>query len=132
MHDNQTESFSSPLAEAQALVRRLAEPVPAGDSTKAAISRSARSLQNWTYNRVRDVWHADARVRIRAEELEELRSHRGGRETKKGFGNGGTEFQQGLADLRAKIERLELRLESLAQAGGDGAGLGGIAGGPTV
>lgn len=126
MSDNQLEIIPSPLAEAQTLVRRLAEPVPAGDSTKAAIGRSARRLPNWTYNRVRDVWHADSRVRMRAEELEELRSHRGVRGTKKGFDDGDTEFQRGLSELRSKIERLELRLESLAQAGGDGAGLAGL------
>jgi hypothetical protein len=55
------------------LVRRLALPAPAGDTTKAAISRAHRVLKTWTWNRVHDVWHADPRIRVSAEELDQLR-----------------------------------------------------------
>src|SRR5262249_39750030 len=63
----------SSTAEASSLVRRLALPAPAGDTTKAAISRAHRVLKTWTWNRVRDVWHADPRIRASAEELDQLR-----------------------------------------------------------
>jgi hypothetical protein len=61
-------------AEASSLVRRLASPAPVGDTTKAAISRAHRTLKTWTWNRVRDVWHADPRIRVSADELDQLRN----------------------------------------------------------
>jgi hypothetical protein len=59
--------------EAALLIRQLALPAPAGDSTKAAIYRVHRILNTWTWNRVRDVWHADPRIRVSADELNQLR-----------------------------------------------------------
>jgi hypothetical protein len=55
------------------LVRQLALPAPAGDTTKAAIFRAHRVLNTWTWNRVRDVWHADPRIKVSADELNQLR-----------------------------------------------------------
>jgi hypothetical protein len=66
-------SFVSSLAEASFLLRRVAEPRPAGDSVKAALSRAWRRLPGWSFNRIRDVWHADHRIRISADELDQLR-----------------------------------------------------------
>src|SRR5215470_18089442 len=68
-----TQKMSS-TAEASSLVRQLALPAPAADSTKAAISRAHRVLKTWTWNRVRDVWHADPRIRVSADELDQLRN----------------------------------------------------------
>lgn len=68
-------SEMSTLAEASMLVRTLAEPRPAGgDSVKAAVQRAARKLHGWTANRVQDVWDADPRVRISADEMDRLRA----------------------------------------------------------
>lgn len=68
-----TQKMSS-TAEASSLVRQLALPAPAADSTKAAISRAHRVLKTWTWNRVRDVWHADPRISVSADELDQLRN----------------------------------------------------------
>jgi hypothetical protein len=65
--------FVSTLAEASFLVRRIAEPCPAGDSAKAAIARAHRRLKTWTHNRVVDVWKSDRRIKISADEIEQLR-----------------------------------------------------------
>ena len=42
----------SSTAEASFLGRQLALPAPAGDPTKAAISRAQRVLKTWTWNRM--------------------------------------------------------------------------------
>ena len=63
--------FPSSLEEARFLVRKCAEPCPAGDSVKAAIRRSSQRLQ-LPFTRIRDIWYGDAR-RIDAEEMERLR-----------------------------------------------------------
>ncbi len=95
----------SVLVEAQGLVRSLAEPRPAGDKIKEALRRAARKLPQWSPNRVRDVWNADERVRVRAEELEELRV--AARVTKEERAAG-----HELAELRNRIGRLERLLVS--------------------
>jgi hypothetical protein len=64
----------SSTEEATFLLRQLALPAPAGDSTKSAISRAHRVLKTWTWNRVRDVWHADPRISVSADELDQLRN----------------------------------------------------------
>lgn len=75
-------SSMSALVEAQAMLRRVAEPVPAGDCTKAAMLRAWRSVNaycqrtgipSWSFNRVRDVWRPDPRIRVRADEINTLR-----------------------------------------------------------
>src|ERR1700688_4362232 len=62
---------ASSIDEAQALVRRCAEPRPAGDSVKAAIRRASQRLEI-PFSRTRDIWYGDAR-RIDAEEMDRLR-----------------------------------------------------------
>lgn len=64
-------SDMSSVAEASILVRRLAEPRPAGDKVKAAIVRAARRC-GLTYVRTREIWYENAR-RIEAREMDELR-----------------------------------------------------------
>jgi hypothetical protein len=64
-------SHASSIEEAQTLVRRCAEPRPAGDQVKAAIRRASRRL-GLPFTRTRDIWYGDAR-RIDAEEMDRLR-----------------------------------------------------------
>jgi hypothetical protein len=64
-------SHASSIAEAQTLVRRCAEPRPAGDLVKAAIRRASQRLEI-PFSRIRDIWYGDAR-RIDAEEMDRLR-----------------------------------------------------------
>ena len=64
-------SYASSIDEAQTLVRRCAEPRPAGDQVKAAIRRASRRL-GLSFTRTRDIWYGDAR-RIDAEEMDRLR-----------------------------------------------------------
>ena len=64
-------SYASSIDEAQTLVRRCAEPRPAGDLVKAAIRRASRQL-GLSFTRTRDIWYGDAR-RIDAEEMDRLR-----------------------------------------------------------
>jgi hypothetical protein len=61
----------SSIDEAQMLVRRCAEPRPAGGGVKAAIRRASRLL-NMPFSRTRDIWYGDAR-RIEADEMDRLR-----------------------------------------------------------
>jgi hypothetical protein len=63
--------YASSIDEAQTLVRRCAEPRPAGDLVKAAIRRASRRL-DLPFSRTRDIWYGDAR-RIEAEEMDRLR-----------------------------------------------------------
>ena len=53
--------------ETQTNLRRLAEPVPAGDCIKAAIGRAARRA-GLDYGRTRELWYGNAR-QIKAEEI---------------------------------------------------------------
>ena len=64
-------SYASSIDEAQILVRRCAEPRPAGDQVKAAVRRASQRL-DIPFSRVRDIWYGDAR-RINADEMDQLR-----------------------------------------------------------
>jgi hypothetical protein len=64
-------SYASSIDEAQTLVRRCAEPRPAGDQVKAAVRRASQRL-GIPFSRVRDIWYGDAR-RIDADEMDKLR-----------------------------------------------------------
>jgi hypothetical protein len=64
-------SYASSIDEAQTLVRRCAEPRPAGDKVKGAIRRASQRL-DIPFSRVRDIWYGDAR-RIDADEMDMLR-----------------------------------------------------------
>jgi hypothetical protein len=59
------------IEEAQALIRRCAEPRPAGDPVKAAIRRASLQLQ-MPFARVKAIWYGEAR-RIDSEEMDRLR-----------------------------------------------------------
>ena len=60
--------------EAIDLIRKLAEPCPAGDTKKAAILRVWRKLPaGWTFNRSKDVFAGRAEISLSERELNELR-----------------------------------------------------------
>jgi hypothetical protein len=67
----QNSLYTCSIDEAQALVRRCAEPRPAADQVKAAIRRASRRL-DIPFSRVKDIWYGDAR-RIDAHEMDKLR-----------------------------------------------------------
>ena len=85
-------------------LRRLAEPVHAGDSVKALIGRAARRA-GLAYSRCYECWYG--RARVRAEELERVRQllRAGEREA----------INDEVAELRARIARLE-EMAALADA----------------
>lgn len=56
--------------EASSLVRQIAAPA----TGKAALLRASRKLGSWTYNRVKDVYYADRRIKISGEEIDGLRA----------------------------------------------------------
>src|SRR5438105_5016565 len=64
-------SRASAIAEAQALVRRCAEPRPAGDNIKGAIRRASWRT-GMPFSRAKNIWYGDAR-RIEAAEMDRLR-----------------------------------------------------------
>lgn len=79
--ENRTEKSEiwhmSAVAEASSLLRRVAEPRPAGDTVKAAINRAARRvsahlLHPMKASRAEDIWRSEARA-IRAEEMDAIR-----------------------------------------------------------
>ena len=62
------------LDDAADLIRKVAGPRQADESLKSVLRRVGRRLSGWSQNRVRDVWRRDRRVRIRAEEVDQLRA----------------------------------------------------------
>lgn len=72
--DNPLEARVPVTVEMAAIMRDAAQPVPPGDSVKAAIGRAARRL-GLPYERARAIWYGQARL-IRAEEADRLRARR--------------------------------------------------------
>ena len=100
VYEKRSEPVMSALVEAQSLVRKVAEPVPAGDSVKAAIVRASRRLK-WNYNRVKSLWYADERARVSGDELNQLRAV-------------AKQHTAGHADdLMARLEYIEERLRQI-------------------
>ncbi|PDT74138.1 hypothetical protein [Bradyrhizobium sp. C9] len=97
-------SRSTTLDEASSLLRQIAGDGEAGESIKGIFRRLQRKLTGWSPGRIRDVWYRDRRVRIRAEEVEQLRALAPPAQ------NAGTD--DALTELRSRIARLELLLEA--------------------
>ncbi|PAY08294.1 hypothetical protein CK489_15305 [Bradyrhizobium sp. UFLA03-84] len=91
------------LDEAAGLLRQIAGARHADESIKAVLHRLQRKLTGWSAGRIRDVWYRDDRVRLRAEEVEQLRALVEPHAT-------GTENE--LSELRNRIARLERLLEA--------------------
>ena len=88
--NRRSESMST--FQAADLIRRVADPRPSGDSVKAAIGRAARRL-GWSWNRAKDVWYADNRISISADEMRALQTQ--------------TKEAKQDDEIKARIERLE-------------------------
>lgn len=106
-------SEMSALAEASMLVHALAEPRPAADSVKAALQRASRKLSGWAPSRVRDIWYADPRIRVSAEEMGRLRvAARRARQEE-------AEAHDALQLVLARLARIEALLEANAHETGE-------------
>jgi hypothetical protein len=107
--DKASNMRTASLDEASELLRTIAGERRADESTKAVLRRVGRKLTDWSANRIRDVWRRDPRVRIRAEEVEQLRAL-----TAPAARNKTTEDE--LAELRSTVARLakyEAQLERI-------------------
>ncbi|MFG1399869.1 hypothetical protein [Roseixanthobacter pseudopolyaromaticivorans] len=93
---------SSVSVEMSMGLRRLAEPVHAGESVKALIAKVSRKT-GFGYNRAFDLWYG--RGRVRAEELDRVRGLMRAHEE--------AQLNGEIAELRARLSRLE-ELASLA------------------
>jgi hypothetical protein len=104
--ENRSERMSELLLiEASTLLREVAGNRRADESKKAVLRRVGREVKDWTASRIKDVWYRDPRVRIRANEVEYLRSLVSQRQGKK------ADVDE-LASLRTRIARLERLLEA--------------------
>ena len=97
MSEISSERKVSALVEAQTLIRSLAEPTPEGVKFKVAIRKIKRALPQLSNNRIRDVWNADKRICISADELNELRAAKANEKA----------ATNELAELRERLSRLE-------------------------
>ncbi|QOZ15927.1 hypothetical protein XI02_13775 [Bradyrhizobium sp. CCBAU 21365] len=97
-------SRTTTLDEAAGLLRQIAGDGEAGESVKGVFRRLQRKLTGWSPGRIRDVWYRDRRVRIRAEEVEQLRA------LAKSRSESGSRDE--LTELRNRIARLERLLEA--------------------
>lgn len=99
--ENQSEAMSTAvLDEAAHLLRELAGPRRSDESMKAVLRRVGRPLTTWKPSRVRDMWYRDRRVKVRADEIEQLRALVNQREWDK-------VANDELAQLQTRITRLE-------------------------
>jgi hypothetical protein len=101
-----SEMQATSLDEASNLLRKVAGQRHAGESLKAVFRRLNRKLKGWSDNRIRDVWHCDPRVKIRADEVDQLRRLAEPR--------GKAEAIHEIDELRATVARLA-RYEGLLQ-----------------
>jgi hypothetical protein len=102
--EKSSERKMTELAEAQLIVAGVAGP---DGSAKERVLRASRLLSRLSFSRVRDLFYADPRCRVRADELDYLRRMSATRQ-KEAAKN---EF----AELLARIERVE----TLLRAGAD-------------
>jgi len=86
------------LSEAAGLLREIAGPRHAGESIKSVFRRLSSELEDWTYGRIRAVWYADERVKVKSAEVEQLRVIAGRRAPQVNANE--------LDELRATVQRL--------------------------
>ncbi len=70
MSEKLSETKMSSLAEAQWLIREIG----GGGAFKVAFPHISNRLRTWTRNRIRDVYNADKRITVSADELKELQA----------------------------------------------------------
>jgi hypothetical protein len=96
-------SEMSPSVEASELLRRLAEPAPAGAHIETLIRSVARKL-GLSFSRAKALWYREARI-VRSEEMDALRAAARARDEAEG-----ETLRQDYADVMARIEALERQL----------------------
>ena len=104
-----SEMRAASLDEASRLLRAVAGSRDADESLKATFRRLSRKLPTWSPNRIADVWRQDVRVRVRAEEVEQLRELVGESGERR-------KTKDDLDELRQRIFRLEALLASTDSA----------------
>lgn len=87
------------LAEAHSLILQAAGEV---GSVKERLHRAARALPELSFNRIRDLFYADQRIRVGSGELDYLRAHVGAKNLKAA--------QDEYRELVARVARLEALL----------------------
>lgn len=100
-----SEMRTATIDEAAQLLRTIAGNRRADESLKAVFNRLRRQLTDWSDNRIRDVWHRDQRVRVRAEEVEQLRALALRRDRRAADNE--------LQELRTQVEQMQRRLERI-------------------
>ena len=100
-----SEAVMTPRAEAQSLVHAAAG---AEGSVKERLRRATRAFSAIKPTRVRDLYYADPRARVRADELAYLRDRLAARRAERQSSEAHAEAPAGdYAALLARIERLE-------------------------
>ena len=90
--------------EAARLIREVA-PARDGENVKSRITTAANRLR-WKWSRARSVWHADGRVRVRVEELDQLRKCTAKAEMK-AANNELQELRDTVARLMGRLDRID-------------------------
>lgn len=90
--------------EAARLIREVA-PARDGENVKSRIATAANRLR-WKWSRAKAVWHADGRVRILVEELDQLRKHTAKAEMK-AANNELQELRDTVARLMGRLDRID-------------------------
>lgn len=107
----------SAVAEAAYLLHDLVGPRRAGESVKTVLRRASSLLPRASANRVKDLWYADRRIRVHADEITHLR-----RIENAALGVPRPHLPQGMGDfaartvVRAVIEAIDTERETAAQA----------------
>lgn len=105
IYDKASEMTLATLDEASSLLRQIAGNRKADESMKAVFRRLGRQLTDWSDNRIRDVWHRDRRIVVRAVEVEQLRTLAARRDRRAADNE--------IQELRTIVEQLQRRLERI-------------------
>jgi hypothetical protein len=97
-YDKALDMRTASLDDAADLLREIAGERRPDESLKGVFRRLNRKLSGWSDNRIRDIWRRDRRVRVRAEEVDQLRAI-----VNQGSGQKVTKDE--LAELRATVDR---------------------------
>ncbi len=106
MPDESSEGKLNSRVEASELLCEIAGPSRLGEGVKAALRRAHRRLapHGFSFNRVRDIYHNDPRIRISADEMAQLR------ELAEKFGAKKERAGDEIKMLECRIEKLERAL----------------------
>ena len=94
------------LEAARNTLRRIAEPAVPGESVKSLLLRVSRKLPTISYGRVRGIWYRDKRLKISADELNELRRIAKIEDEER-------HASDEVSALRKRLELLEAKIEAL-------------------